>query len=166
MGNGLVVTLINVYDGTSDDASTGFGVDVYRKSKRANICVILNKIDFLDEERWRLDRPTLYSGQAAGVRVNPNATLEQASAFLARLHLVSVHRASFQLACPLVGELVVRGADRVQRRVVLLHMIHFGLQQPDDDIGLHEVVARKSYRLECERTRSQIALLHFVFARL
>src|SRR5580704_17911488 len=66
IGNRLVVSLIDIHNSATDDASRGFRVDVHWKSKPTDIRVILNGIDLLDEQRWRLDRPTFGSHQASG----------------------------------------------------------------------------------------------------
>ena len=139
---------------------------MHRKSERADVRVILNEIDLLDEQRWRFDRSSLRSRQAASVGVDVNPALEQAGAFLPWLQLIDVHQASFQPVRPLIREFVVRGTDRIQRGFILLHMVHFGLQQTDDDIGFHEAISGESHGFERQRTRGRVVLLHFVFAKL
>jgi len=166
IGNWLIVALIDVHDRAPDDASCGFRVDMHRQGERTDVRVILHEIDLLDEERRRFHRSALGSHQASGVNVDVDSTLEQANTFLTWLYLVYVHHAALQFVRPLVREFVICRADRVQRRVILLQMIHFRLQQPGDDIRLYEAITSESHRLERECARSQVVLLHFVFAVL
>src|SRR5208282_1219508 len=48
-GDWLIITLVDVDDSATDDAGSGLGVDVNRKSEWTDIRVILHEVDLLDE---------------------------------------------------------------------------------------------------------------------
>ena len=50
-GDGLVVALINIHHGATDQAGADFRVEAHREGERTEVCVILYEFDLLDEER-------------------------------------------------------------------------------------------------------------------
>src|SRR5580658_9264217 len=140
--------MVDINGYTADDPGLGFGMNVGRESKRIDICVILNELQLLQEQRRGLHELALGTHYVAAVNIEENAAFEQTRALLARLDLVDMHQAASQITCSLVGEFIVGCTNGVRCRVVFLHMVSFGLQHAKDDIGFYEIVSAETHGFE------------------
>src|SRR6266550_8634925 len=105
-----IVTVVDVYDGASDQAGAGFRVDVHRQGEGSDVSVILHEFNLLDEEGRRFDRASFDPNQASGKDIQVEAAFKQSDALLTWLQLIDVHYASVQLARSLKGKFVIRGS--------------------------------------------------------
>lgn len=163
----LVAAMEDADDGLANDASLCRRSHLGGYGEAVNIFERLHEFDLANEERGRLARATFRAAQGTGVGVDEDFALEQARILPARLQLINVHQAAIQLLRALVAELVVRFGDGAGRRIALLNVIDFRLEQPGDDVCLYEIIARELDGVEIERPWLRVVIAdQFVLALL
>src|SRR6266550_7637734 len=80
-----IVTVVDVHDGTSDQAGAGFRVDVHWQGEGTDVSVILHEFNLLDEEGRRFDRASFDPNQASGKDIQVEAAFKQSDSLLTRL---------------------------------------------------------------------------------
>src|SRR5215472_288765 len=162
--NWLVITLVDVDHRAAHEAGASLGMDVRREGESADVGIVLYELHALHKEGRRFHHAAFRTHETAVIGVEINPALEKAGALLARLHLKHVNHMTVNVAPALVRELVVRRSQRGQRKIVLLKMIDFGLQQVVNDAGLDELVSAEAHGFEFESARSHIVAFEFVFS--
>ena len=89
-----VVAMCDIDDGLAHQPGLSFGMDVRRKRESVNCVVVLNEIDLLNEEGWRLHDSALSAQKTAVRGINVDLSLKKSYALLPRLHFINVNRRS------------------------------------------------------------------------
>ena len=165
-GNRLVILIVDVHHGAPHDSGLGLGVDVGGERETRDVDVILHKVDALNEQRRGLHDAAFGAHHSARAGVKVDASFEQTESLGAGVHLKDVHRATVQGCVGLVRKLVIGGSKRSQRRIVLLHVVDFGLKQTCDDFAFDESVAKGTDHLEPERAGSRVVTAKCVLSVL